>query len=460
MSERERSNQSRRFCGNCGTRVRPDNRFCENCGHALGSGVAVEPQPETAYREQEVPQPLDQPPTQYSRLVLGDVEHPSAVIEPFELPVESRLKPLSVSKRQLGQLQTIFRHAPGLAKTAVTASSNTYVLRFPPEVAEGIRNNSYRIMESAQGGLHGVAVDAQGKIVSHATLVPASRIRMATVAAGVFQILAIATAQYYLPQINNRLLKVEQGIQDILAHFASWDKAILVGSLKQLNSLKHSLEEGDFQERDALTRFINNLDAIDRDSGRVLEAYREHMERYRNELEELTLSGVFNPDFEAATDKAAQYEKAALTSLQAMYVRSVTAQFRCALPGGYSRIAQAHHSLRELEADLEAWYKSQTAFAQRFEERIQNDTTASFDLDEVKELLGDDNTLANKRREIVSEANQRQESMIALHDDLQQAISKAADHAARLLSASSEPLTLIVKLNEQQEIEQVYEPVA
>ncbi len=66
----------------------------------------------------------------------------------------------------------------------------------------------------------------------------------------------------------------------------------------------------------------------------------------------------------------------------------------------------------------------------------------------------------NKRREIVSEANQRQESMIALHDDLQQAISKAADHAARLLSASSEPLTLIVKLNEQQEIEQVYEPVA
>ncbi len=458
MSEGEHSNQSRRYCGNCGTQVRPDNKFCENCGHALGSGVDVEPQPETAYREQEVPEPSNQHPTRYSRLVLGDVEHPSAVIEPFDSPVESRLKPLPVGKRQLRQLQAIFRHAPGLAKSAMTATSNTYVLRFPPEVAEGIRNNSLKVMESAQGGLHGVAVDAQGKIVSHATLVPASRVRVATVAAGVFQILAIATAQYYLPQINSRLLRIEQGIQDILAHFASWDKAILVDSLKQLNSLKHSLEEGDFQERDVLTGFINNLDAIDRDSGRVLEAYREHMERYRNELEELTLSGVFTPDFAAATDKAAQYEKAALTSLQAMYVKSVTAQFRCAIPGTYSR--QAHRSLRELKADLQAWYEDQASFARRFKERIREDTTASLDLDELKELFGEGDTLAKQRKEIVSEANERQESMIALHDDLQQAISKAADHAARQLSASSEPLTLIVKLNKQQEIEQVYEPVA
>ncbi len=408
---------------------------------------------------QEAPEPLDQPSTQYSKLVLGDVEHPSAVIEPFESPLASRLKPLSVSKQQLGQLQAIFRHAPGLTKTAVTASSNTYVLRFPPEVAEGIRNNSFKVMESAEGGVRGVAVDAQGRIVAHGTLVPASRIRVATVAAGVFQILAIATAQYYLPQINNRLLRIERGIQDIQAHLASQDRAILVDGLRQLNSMKRLLEEGSFQERDVLTGLIN-LDTIDRDSGRVLEAYREHMERYRNELEELTLSGVFTPDFAAATDKAAQYEKAALTSLQAMYVRSVTAQFRCALPGGYSRIAQAHHSLRELEADLEAWYEDQTTFCRRFKERIREDTTASLDLDDVKELFGGEDTLANQRKVIVSEANERQESMIALHDDLQRAVRKAADHAARQLSASSEPLTLIVKLNEHNEIERVYEPVA
>lgn len=406
---------------------------------------------------QRTSEPSDQHAPQYSKLVLGDVEHPSAVIEPFESLPESQLKPLSVSKRQLGQLQTIFRHAPGLAKSAVTATSNTYVLRFPPEVAEGIRNNSLKVMESAEGGLRGVAVDAQGKIVSHATLVSASRVRLAAVAAGIFNILAIATAQYYLPQINNRLVRVEQGIQDIKAHLTSQDRAILVDSLKQLNSMKRLLEEGNFQERDVSAALVN-LDAIDRDCGRVLEAYREHMERYRSELDGLTLSGVINPDFVAATDKAAQYEKAALFSLQAMYVKSVTAQFRCAIPGSYPRIDQAHHSLQELETDLEEWYTHQTAFAQRFKERIQNDTTASLDLDEIKELFGDDNTLANRREKMVSEANDRQESMSAPHYELQQAISKAANHAARQLSTWSEPLVLIVKLNEQKEIEQVYEP--
>lgn len=408
---------------------------------------------------QEVPEPLDQRAPQYSKLVLGDVEHPSAVVEPIESLPESQLKPLSVGKPQLAQLQTIFRHAPGLAKTAATATSNTYVLRFPPEVAEGIRNNSLKVMESAEGGLRGVAVDAQGKIVSHGTLVSVSRVTPAAVAAGVFNILAIATAQYYLPQINNRLLQVEQGIQDIKEHLTSQDRAILVDSLKQLQSLKRLLETGDLQERDVLTGLIG-LDTIDRDTGRVREAYREHMERHRGELDGLTLSGVVNPDFAAATDKAAQYEKAALITLQAMYVKSVTAQFRCALPGSSPRIAQAHHSLRELETGLEAWYKDQTSFAQRFVERIREDTTVSFDLDDVKELFGDEDTLASQREKIVSGANERQESMIALHDELQQAIGKAADHASRQLSASSEPLTLVVRLNEQAEIEQVYEPVA
>lgn len=408
---------------------------------------------------QEVTEPLDQRAPQYSRLVLGDVEHPSAVVEPFESLPESQLKPLSVGKPQLAQLQTIFRHAPGLAKSAATAASNTYVLRFPAEVAEGIRNNSLKVMESAEGGLRGVAVDAQGKIVSHGTLVSVSRVRPAAVAAGIFNILAIATAQYYLPQINNRLVRVEQGIQDIKEYLTSQDRAILVDSLKQLQSLKRLLETGDFQERDVLTRLIG-LDTIDRDSGRVLEAYREHMERYRGELDGLTLSGVVNPDFAAATDKAAQYEKAALTTLQAMYVKSVTAQFRCALPGSSPRIAQAHHSLRELETDLEAWYEQQADFFRRFEERIREDTTVSFDLDDVKELFGDEDTLANQREKIVSEANEGQESVIVLHDELQQAIGKAADHASRQLSTSSEPLTLVVKLNDQKEIEQVYEPVA
>jgi vacuolar-type H+-ATPase subunit F/Vma7 len=178
------------------------------------------------------------------------------------------------------------------------------------------------------------------------------------------------------------------------------------------------------------------------------------MERYRSELDELTLAGWFNPDFTVATDKAAQHEKAALICLQAMYVKSVTAQFRCAAPNA-GRVAQAHHDLQGLKEDLRAWYESQESFARRFEERIQNDTTATFDTDDMKEIFDDEDTLSAQRREIINEANKNRTAIIALHDDLDQMIDKATDHASQQLSASSEPLTLVVKLNEQNEIEQV-----
>ena len=144
-----------------------------------------------------------------------------------------------------------------------------------------------------------------------------------------------------------------------------------------------------------------------------------------------------------------------------MYVKYVTARFRCAISGNHARIAQAHDSLRELEADLDAWFKEHRSFAQRFRERIRKDATASLDIVRLRrKLFGNDNTLSNQRKKIVGESNGRQRAIIATHCDLQQAISKAAGHASRQLATSQEPLTLIVKLNEQNEIEQVYQPGA
>ena len=403
-----------------------------------------------------VPEPSEIAPTQYSRLVLGDAERPSAVVEPIESLPRSRLRPMPVGKQQLGLLQTISRHAPGLAKSAATASSNTYVLRFPPEVAQGIRNNSLRVMQSAEGGLRGVAVDAQGKIVSHATLVPASSVRVAAIAAGVFQILALATAQYYLPQINRRLARIEQGVREIQEHLESQDRAILTDSLRQLRSARDSLEAEDSEERDVLVALIG-LDAIDRDSGRVQEAYRQHMERYKRELDELKLSGFFAPDLEAANEKAARYEEAALVSLRAIYVRSVAAQLR-ALAGG--RMAQARLGLVGLLEDLKAWNAQRRAFYRRFEERIREDTTAALDLDDLKEALGDEDTLANRRKNVLGAARERQGSLIALYRELRQAVREVTERTSRQLSAASEPLTLVVEMSARGEIERVYEQIA
>lgn len=396
----------------------------------------------------------------YQQLVLGDPEQPLATIQRYEPPAElpladqtSQLDPLPLSRQQLGQLQNVFRYAPSLVKSAASLPSNTYVLKFPPEVAEGLRNGSLKMGESLKGGLLGVARDAQGKIVSHGTLIPASGLTVATVAASAFQILAIATAQYYLPQINRRLARIEQGIQDIQAHLASQDKATLTSSLKRLRSMGDMLAEGNFREEDLLAGIIS-LDAIDRDSDRILETYREHMQRYRSELDGLVLSGVFSPDFKPALEKASQYENAALVCLQAMYVKSAAAQFRCAMPPD-SQMTQAHSNLQELGEELGSWAGERDSFVERLEERIRNDTTVTIDFDPLTEAFGSEYTLPEMRDERISEASQYRRSLTELHDELAQAIGKATENTARQLSRPIEPLSLVVTLNERNEIEEV-----
>lgn len=402
---------------------------------------------------QPPPEPSDERTVQYSRLVLGDVEEPIAVVEPLEASIEVRRVPLSVDKQQLKGLQSILRHAPRLAKSASNPTTNTYTLKFSPEVAQGIRSGYFDVMKSAGGGLRGVVVDTQGKIVSHATLVPASGIKMAAVAAGAFQILAVVTAQYYLPQINRRLLKIEQGIQDIQAHLIAQDKAILVDNLKQLKSMKLLLEKGVLRERN-LSAIHTSLDTIDSDSGRALEAYRDHMKRYKDELDTVNLSGMFEPNFAGAIDKATQYETAAFVSLQAMYVKSVTAQLRCVVLGSYD---EADDDLRDLETALEAWCRDQDSFSQRFKERIRDDTIAYLDLGDLGEILGKEVSLTKQRKKIIDEADDRQTTITGLHDEFKRSIDQATERVARQLAASSEPITLAVELDEQGQIEHVYE---
>ena len=398
----------------------------------------------------------DQRPVGYSQLVLGNTEKPLATVESLEAPIKLQRSPLPMNDQQIGWLQSIFKHAPRLAKSGSGATRSTYMMKFSPDVARGIRNGSLEIMKSAQGGLRGIVVDAQGKIVSQATLVSASSVSMTAVAAGAFQVFAVVTAQYYLPQINRRLSQIERGVHDLQAHLTAQDKATLIGGLKQLRSVKLLLEEGNLHENDMVTSHVN-LDAIDRDGVRITEVYRDRMQRHRSELDELKLSGAFAPDFDAAIAKSTEYENAAFICLQAMYVRSLTAQFRYAMPGDDVRVSQARHDLRELEAELKGWQEGLAAFFERFKERIENDTIAYLDLGDLGELLGQEDSHTKERARIVYEAGERRVAVTAPSDELSIAIDLATKHAARRLSAASTPLTLAVEVDEKGDIEYVYE---
>lgn len=230
----------------------------------------------------------------YSKLMLGDTQHPFAEIERFTPTVSQQLEALPASQQQLSSFTAIFQHAPSLASSVLTGAKDTYVLRFAPDVVAKLNNGTLSLMSAAQGGLRSIAVDANGTIVSHGTLFKISNI--SSLAVSVFGILAIVSELQYKSQLNRRLINIEQGINEIKEHLKTQDTAILSGNLKQLKSLRIQLDEPKFYEAE-LSAGIVSLDTIDRECGQILEAYRHHMVRYATELDTLTLSDMFTSNF-------------------------------------------------------------------------------------------------------------------------------------------------------------------
>jgi hypothetical protein len=398
----------------------------------------------------------------WSKTIRGKAlsNHPDLTIEPLDdrILATGKLKDVPADGKNLATLQAVFHHVPSLTQSAVSLTSKSYVIHMSAEAAKGLTDGSLNMMEAAGGGFYGSVVDAaSGEIVENVSFV-AKGVSKVAVAATIFQILAVATAQYYLPQINRRLAKVESGINDLREHLEAHDRAVLVGAVRHLRTMSAALEGRELDEADFRSELVG-LDSTDRDCRRVLEANRENMRRYRRELDGIKLSAVLKPDFEAATEKAEQYERAALTSLQAAYVRTIVARFRCIVPSDY-RLSFTQNTLRELSEDLDAMRDENGEFSKRFEERIKTETTATLDLDDLKELFGEEDTLEEKRREIVGEERGRRKAVVSMRDELDAVVRDVREQTARQISSGEEPLTLVVTLNDDNEIESLSELTA
>lgn len=124
----------------------------------------------------------------------------------------------------------------------VRGKSNSYVLKMSPEAARRFSEGSLEMMKSVDGGYRGILVDFKSKqIVEHVSF-GAKGVGNVAVMATVFQILAVATAQYYLPQINRRLSKVEDGVNDLREHLEANDRAVLVNAVRHLRTMSAALE--------------------------------------------------------------------------------------------------------------------------------------------------------------------------------------------------------------------------
>lgn len=372
-----------------------------------------------------------------TRLSLGDATHPWGEIVRYERTEADRYEELPLNETTLIGLSSWFQHAPSLALNSANIITNTYTLTFKPEIAKGIADGSLHMMKSLEGGVRAVAVDGQQVIRGVGSLNPATGLQLAAGVTAAWQVLALVTAQKFLADINKQLIKLNKGIEDIKNFLGHQQYATLVGNLTYLNSIRDTLNQQKLDSSE-VTVFLNQLEHIDRESGQIMATLRLQMENVLTDFRKQPLDAIFNTqeNLLAAEELVAKYEQQARNYLIAASVKGLAAQTRCALPANRTL---ALERLNTLQTDLSAWYDHQREFYKMIENRLPQ-LKGWFDS-------------GQKKQERLSQ--QAKSSEIQLHQagaQVRELVSQTIQAAQAQLQETSQPLPLLVELNEQGQV--------
>jgi hypothetical protein len=307
-------------------------------------------------------------------LVIGDVQHPGIVIQPYVPQAEDLHESVDLRHDQLSGLEALVRHIPALALASANTTAQTYVVRFAPEVAGRLAAGSATLMRALDGGVHAIAVGTDGRIIGQGILVAQTGLAFAGAATAVWQVLAFVTAQYYLVGINRRLAAIEEQLDAVHARMDDQDAATLINNFKRLQSIQVALADCRLTDLDVQS-FVAAVDMIDHECGRMMEMCLIGMQRSHQHLDMMNLQGTFDPFNEVSTARrrVKEYTHTAQVWSMAALARVAAAEVRCALPVDRG-VAQLR--LRETKDELQRWETARGKFTDLAKARVRHISTA------------------------------------------------------------------------------------
>jgi hypothetical protein len=378
-------------------------------------------------------------------LVVGDIERPAIMIQPYQLHAEDRIAPLQLRQEQLSGLEALVRPIPAIALAGANVATQTYMVRFAPEVASQLAAGSATLMRSLDGGVRAIAVGADGRIIGQGTLVAQASLGFAAAATAVWQVLAVVTAQYYLVGINHRLAAIEGKLDAVHTRMDDREMAMLTQHFKQLRSIQTALTECRLTELDVHS-FVREVDTIDRECGLIMETCLISMDRGYQSLRTMNLQGTFDPSDEvrAAQAQVAKYVYTAQLWSMAALARVAAAEVRCALPVDRG-IAQLR--LRETQDELQRWEKAREQFTKLIKVRARDVSTTIH----LKWWERDH----DYRAKLLKEAKTTQRQLNEGYKLVARGLVGVKELAAEQQALQDQPLNLLVDVNDQGQITMV-----
>lgn len=162
-------------------------------------------------------------------VVVMNVEEMSGI--PF---TARRLDSSSDEINRLGQLASDF------LKAGVSVPGKTIRLVFKPEIAQGLKDGTYTLMQTKSGEVLADAVDVTGKVAGKGRIVQAGSARQ--LAVGAFQLVSIAVAQAHLADIERSLGKIKDGISELIDRLEGTDQSSISGAIAYLSEIAQHMK--------------------------------------------------------------------------------------------------------------------------------------------------------------------------------------------------------------------------
>lgn len=155
------------------------------------------------------------------------------IIESREIhQIPRRANRLNLSGSSINRIQHL---TSDLFKGAVSTANKTTEVVFRQNIQSGLKDGSYKLMETKSGEILADAVDSTGKIVGKGRVVEGGKSRQ--ILSGAFQLVSIAVAQSHLADIERSLSTINNSISDVLENQENEEKAKIKGAVDYLDNI-------------------------------------------------------------------------------------------------------------------------------------------------------------------------------------------------------------------------------
>ncbi len=385
------------------------------------------------------------------RFIFGDCAHPLIEIARFQPDRIMQWEPLPLDPAQRTAIGSLFQYAPALAFSAATMIPNTYLVQFSPAIHAQLASGTLTLMQSLDGGVRAMAVTSTGQIVAHGSLVAATGLQAAAAAVAVWQMLAMVTAQHYLPDIQQRLVQIEAGITTIRQWLEAREIATLVTNLTYLNTIGDTVREylSDRTQLQGLARTLQQIEQIDRECSQVFTTFQMALNRVQASFRTRPLYdwviGTVERNVSTALDDIATYERYAHACLMAAAVRGVAAEIGYLLPQSLADHTLNLRRLQGIQQQLAPWRADVHQFVAMIRQRAA-EIQSPFDMQGV---------LKNRQSQLCGAADVLQARLTRELERLTPAITQVTQRIDAHRTRVAQPLELLVVLDAQGQVKQV-----